>query len=63
MLAVDVQGLAFPVPGVGTFHTSLGNLFNQGALPRASTFLLTMVLLTVLIDRTSRSLKIRCVGC
>jgi len=39
--------------------TSLGNFTNPDALPRASTFLLAMVLLTAAIDRTSRRSKSR----
>jgi phosphonate transport system permease protein len=51
-------GLVLGIIGVGglgdAFHTS----FTFWSLHRASTFLLMMILLTVIIDRTSRALKI-----
>ncbi len=60
-------GIVLGIIGVGglgnAFHTSIVNFTNPDALPRAGTFLLAMVLLTVAIDRTSRWLKIRGVRC
>lgn len=51
-------GLVLGIIGVGglgdAFHTS----FTHWSLHRASTFLIMMILLTVIIDRTSRALKI-----
>ena len=53
-------GVVLGIIGVGglgdAFHTSLGN-FNETSLPRAGTFLLAMVLLTVVVDRVSRTVS------